>query len=105
MQDEKLLLEELYAGKKYLTIRFTGSKYQYNLLLLGRDKEPDCYITSFSANFYMRTLYGETRKKYTTYKGMLKAVRKRLDNVFGDKNEITELNIVEVNEKDGYPMF
>lgn len=99
------LLQELYEGKKYLRVKFSSSPYLFNLVLCGRDKTPDCYITSFSANLYFRTEKGCTREKYTSYKRMLNEVVKRANKVLGDNTVIKEIDIFDVTEGNSLPLF
>ena len=68
-------LEELYSEKMQIRINLTGSKYEYTLVLIGRDKEPDFLVSSWSGNYYVRTNKGMNRKKYTSLTGIDKAVK------------------------------
>ena len=99
------LLKELYEGKKYLRIKFSSSPYLFNLVLHGRDKTPDCYVTSFAANLYFRTEKGCEREKYTSYKRMLNEVAKRANKVLGDNTVIKEIDIFDVTEENSLPLF
>ena len=105
MSEQKQLLADLYEGKKYIKLKFPGSRFTYNLLLKGRDGTPDCYITSIEANLYFRPTKGIKRQKYTTYNGMIKAVVKRWNSIFGTKDEISNLEIITLKEGESYPIF
>jgi hypothetical protein len=105
MSEQQQLLSELYEGKKYIKLKFSGSRFTYNLLLKGRDGTPDCYITSIEANLFMRPTKGIKRQKYTTYKGMIKAVVNRWNDVFGTKDTISSLEIITLKEGESYPIF
>ena len=105
MANNKQLLADLYSGKKYIQLKFSASKFYFNLILMGRDKSPDCYITSFSANLYFRTESGCERRKYKTFAHMMKEVNRRAKFVFGKETVIQSVDIIEVTEKETLPMF
>ena len=106
MKPNEQLLQDLYDGKKYLGVKFTNNMYSYHLVLHGRDKEPDCYITSFRANLYFRTEKGTNRTKYSTYNRMLKEVQRRAIEVLGkEKGTIDNIEVREVTESNCLPMF
>ena len=105
MNTKQQLLADLYEGKKYIKLTFPGSRFTYNLLLKGRDGTPDCYITSIEANLFMRPTKGEKRQKYTTYNGMMKAVTKRWNSVFGTKDVISSVEIVTLKDGESYPIW
>jgi len=99
------LLKELYEGKKYLTFKFFDNPYIFNVVLHGRDKTPDCYITSFAANLYFRTEKGFNREKYTSYQHMINAVENRARKVLGDNTVMEEIDIFDVTEENSLPLF
>lgn len=105
MKDSELL-SDLYDGKKYLVVRFTNNMYPYHVVLHGRDKTPDCYITSFQANLYFRTEKGTNRTKYSTYNRMLNEVQRRAFKILGkERGTIESVEIREVTEKDSLPVL
>lgn len=69
-----ITLDELYKEKMQLRVHLTNSKHEYTLVLIGRDKEPDFLLSSWGANFYVRSNKGMNRQKYTSLKGIEKAV-------------------------------
>lgn len=106
MKANEQLLTDLYEGKKYLVVKFTNNIYHYHIILHGRDKKPDCYITSFQANIYFRTEKGVNRIKYSTYKRMLNEVQRRAVAVFGkERGKIDTIEIKEVTEANCLPIF
>ena len=106
MKPNEQLLQDLYDGKKYLVVKFTNNIYPYHVVLHGRDKTPDCYITSFQANLYFRTEKGADRTKYSTYKRMLNEVQRRAISVLGkERGTIDNIEVREVTESNCLPMF
>lgn len=105
MAKNDTLLQELYEGKKYLRVKFSSSIYPFHVVLHGRDKTPDCYVTSFKANLYFRTEKGCEREKYTSYKRMLNEVAKRANKVLGNNTVIKEVDIFDVTEQNSLPLF
>jgi len=67
-------LEELYSEKMQLRVHLTNSKHEYTLVLVGRDKEADFLLSSFSGNYFVRSSKGMNRQKYTSLKGIENAV-------------------------------
>jgi len=67
-------LEELYTEKMQLRVHLTDSKHEYTLVLVGRDKEADFLLSSFSGNYFVRSAKGMNRQKYTSLKGIENAV-------------------------------
>ena len=110
MSDYKQLLADLYEGKKYLVARFTDPKrtttYPYNVVMCGRDKTPDCYITSFGANQYFRTEKGVNREKYATYGRLLGGIKHRAKEVLKNfvMSEVT-FEIVTLKGNESLPLF
>ena len=102
------LLNELYEGKKYLEVVFGGkdiTPFIYMIRLLGRDKEPDCYISSINANLYFRTVKGKARGKYKSYAIMLDNVKRRATQVLGKDAYFKEINIKTLKEGESLPIF
>jgi hypothetical protein len=58
-----------------VSVKFSESVVPFGIVLTGGDKEPDCKISSFHDNIYFRTKSGENKKRYSTIKGLAKAVR------------------------------
>jgi cystathionine beta-lyase family protein involved in aluminum resistance len=67
-------LEELYSEKMQVRVHLTNSKHEYTLVLIGRDKEADFLLSSWSGNYYVRSNKGMNRQKYTSLKGIENAV-------------------------------
>jgi len=58
-------LDELYLGEtKQINIKVDNSPYTWHVILKGRDGNPDCKLSSFSANLWFRTPRGVTSTKY-----------------------------------------
>lgn len=68
-------LEELYSEKVQLLVHLTNSKHEYTLVLIGRDKEADFLLSSWTGNYYVRSSKGMNRQKYTSLKGIENAVK------------------------------
>lgn len=69
-------LESLYNREKQINVHFSDTPHVFNLVLIGRDGEPDFCLSSFGANIYARTDKGYNRQKYTSLEGIQKAVEK-----------------------------
>lgn len=69
-------IDDLYNEKKQLRVHFSDNKNEYTLVLIGRDKEPDFLLSSFSGNYYVRSNKGKNRQRYTSLKGIEKAVER-----------------------------
>lgn len=69
-------IDDLYKAEKQINVHLSDSPHVYSLVLKGRDKEPDCKLSSFGTN-YFRTTKGLNRQKYGTI-GTLQAAVKRL---------------------------
>ena len=60
---------------------FKNSEFVYEVILAGRDKTPDCSVSSFSANLFFRTYNGVNRKKYKTITAVARAVKNRAKQI------------------------
>ena len=84
-----ITLEQLYNEEKQIQIHFSDKDFICTLVLVGRDKTPDFLLSSFKGNFYCRTNKGMNREKYTTLKGIEKAVKKLISSKVDTKGQIT----------------
>ena len=82
-------LEQLYNSEKQINVHFADSPYIYNLVLVGRDGEPDFMLSSFTGNYYCRSNKGMNRQKYTSIKGIEKAVRRLANKNINAEGEIS----------------
>ena len=72
LQKTGVTIEQLYNQQKQIRVHLN---HLYTLVLIGRDKEPDFLLSSFSGNYYVRSNKGMNRQKYTTLKGIEKAIK------------------------------
>jgi len=72
-------LEQLYNEEKQISVHLSDKPYIYTLVLVGRDKEPDFLLSSFVANYYVRSSKGMNRQKYTTLAGIESAVKNLIE--------------------------
>lgn len=79
IKDLNISLDDLYNQKQQLRVHLTDNKYMFSVVLIGRDNEADCLISSFSANFYFRTQNGMNRKKYKTISNLQNAINKSIN--------------------------
>jgi hypothetical protein len=84
-----ITLEQLYNEEKQIQIHFSDKDFICTLVLVGRDKTPDFLLSSFKGNFYCRSNKGMNREKYTTLKGIEKAVKKLISSKVDTKGQIT----------------
>jgi len=77
-------IEELYiAENKQINIKIDGSPFIWHVVLLGRDKEPDCKVSSWSANLWFRTPKGVNRMRYKSLsilqREIIRAIESKID--------------------------
>ena len=89
IKDLKVTIEQLYNEDKQLRVHLTSSKHIYTLVLVGRDKEPDFLLSSWSGNYYCRSNYGINRKKYSSLKGIENAVVRLVNKNIDDVSRIS----------------
>ncbi len=75
-------LESAYNARRtndeiQVQAKFAEHPAEFGVVLMGSDDTPDCKISSFSANIWFRTPKGENRQKYTSYKGLEQAIKRR----------------------------
>lgn len=77
-------IDELYESmftdnkeKKFkVSAEFKESHVPFSVILMGRDKTPDCKISSFVENIYFRTRNGQNRKRYESIEALRKAIER-----------------------------
>jgi len=67
-----ITLDELYNGKAQIIIHLADKPHQYHVVLVDRSGNPDCKISSWTANYWVRTRMGLAYDKYweRTNKGL-----------------------------------
>ena len=85
LQKTSVTIEQLYNEKKQIRVHLN---HLYTLILIGRDKEPDFLLSSFSGNYYVRSNKGINRQKYTTLKGIEKAIKNLVNKSICFEGEI-----------------
>lgn len=85
----KTTLNELYEQKKQLRVHLSDKPFVFSVILIGRDNTPDCNISSWGANLYFRTLYGQTRKQYKSIRGIKRAVTNVVKQYVDTKGKIS----------------
>ena len=71
-----ITLEQLYNEEKQINVHLSGKNHSFVLVLIGRDKTPDFCLSSWTYNIYVRTSKGMNRQKYSSLKGIQKAVER-----------------------------
>lgn len=84
-----ITIEELYDEKKQINVHLSDKHYIFDVILKGRDNTPDCKVSSWGANLWMRTQNGQNRKRYTTKKSLEVAIRNLINKYVDFKGEIT----------------
>lgn len=74
IKDLNISLDDLYNQKQQLRVNLSDKEYQFSIILVGRDTQPDCLVSSFGSNFYFRTQNGINRKKYSSISNLQKAI-------------------------------
>lgn len=84
-----ITIEELYSEKKQINVHLSDKLYTFDVILKGRDNEPDCKISSWGANLWFRTLNGQNRKRYSSLKTLETAILNLVNKYVDFKGEIT----------------
>ena len=74
-------LANLYNGTEQIhgtILRADGERFKFHVVTKGRDKTPDCCISSFGASLYFRTKYGKARNAYKTLHTLTKAIEREI---------------------------
>ena len=79
IKDLNITLEQLYNEEKQINVHLSDKNHIYTLVLVGRDKEPDFLMSSFIGNYSVRSSKGMNRQKYTSLKGIQRAVKNLID--------------------------
>jgi hypothetical protein len=77
-------LNLIYTGKEQLRamVLFSdGSIEPFTIVTLGRDKKPDCKISSFKLNLYFRTAKGVNSERYNSLGQLQSAVIRKIKSV------------------------
>lgn len=95
LKQYNVTIEQLYNEQKQIRVHLN---HLYTLVLIGRDKEPDFLLSSFSGNYYVRSNKGMNRQRYTTLKGIEKAIKNLVNKSICFEGEImfsisNEINI------------
>ena len=85
LQKTGVTIEQLYNQQKQIRVHLN---HLYTLVLIGRDEEPDFLLSSFSGNYYVRSNKGMNRQKYTTLKGIEKAIKNLVNKSICFEGEI-----------------
>ena len=88
-------LEGLYK-QEYQICAKVGS-YTFSVILVGRDSEPDCKISSFSANIYFRTRNGQNRKKYNSVQSLDKAIKNAIRKNYSSTDTIVYILTTDIS--------
>jgi hypothetical protein len=81
LKDLNVPLEDLYlALDKQIIIHLSDKPYTFHVVLRGRDNNPDCKISSFGANLFMRTNKGVNSEKYTSLSTLQTSLVKLIKN-------------------------
>jgi len=92
-------LNNIYTGEEQLRAMVTfsdGEVVPFTIVTKGRDKTPDCNISSTKMNIYFRTGYGKNRKQYSSLSQLKTAVTRKMRNTLA--KEITSVDFALVDE-------
>ena len=83
-------LDEFYLGTdKQIVIALSDKPYTFHVVLRGRDNEPDCKISSWSANLWARTSNGMNRQRYSSLQTLQRALVNLVNKKVNTQGEIT----------------
>ena len=88
IKDLNISLEDLYEGKKQLTLHLSKNLNEFHVVLISGGK-PDCKISSFGANLWTRTRLGINYKKYKSLGGLQKAIVNQLNKKVEKVGDVT----------------
>ncbi len=78
-------LDELYNGEKQILINLSDKAYQFHVVLKGRDNNPDCKLSSWGANLWLRTNKGMDSERYsslsTLQSALVKLIKSSVDSI------------------------
>jgi hypothetical protein len=81
-------INDLYSEKKQINVHLSDKIQVYTLVLVGRDKTPDFLLSSFSANYYVRSNKGMNRQKYNSIATIQATVKRLINKNIDTKGEI-----------------
>ncbi len=82
-------LDELYNGEKQILINLSDKLYQFHVVLKGRDNNPDCKLSSWGANLWLRTNKGMDSEKYSSLSTLQSALVKLIKSSVDTNGNIT----------------
>ena len=82
-------LDELYNGEKQILINLSDKLYQFHVVLKGRDNNPDCKLSSWGANLWLRTNKGMDSERYSTISTLQSALVKLIKSSVDSIGDIT----------------
>jgi hypothetical protein len=94
-------LNNIYTGEEQLRamVTFTdGEVKPFTIVTKGRDKTPDCNISSTKMNIYFRTGYGKDRKQYRSLSQLKTSVTRKMKKILAKEIDSVDFHLVdEVN--------
>ena len=80
IKDLNISLSDLYENKKQINIHLSDNIDVFTLILSDYNKNPDCKISSFGANFWSRTNKGVNYQKYKNIGTLQTAIKKLINS-------------------------
>lgn len=81
LKDLNITIEQLYNEDKQILIN--TNKGNFTLVMMGREyfkRKPDCMLSSFKNNLYIRTNKGMNKEKYKTLASLQTEIKKLINN-------------------------
>jgi hypothetical protein len=99
LKDLGISLDALYNAEKQIEISLSDKPFTFHVILKGRDNKPDCKLSSWGANMYMRTNKGQNSEKYKTLSNLqiqlVRQIKERVNTngvlTFSLSNEISTM--------------
>lgn len=96
IKDLNISIEELYKAKDKQILIWLSDKDYYFTLILKSNGQPDCKISSFTANIWARTTAGVNYKKYKDISTLQREVKKLIKSKIDTSGDISFSLINEV---------
>lgn len=89
IKDLGVTLEELYNEEGQINLHLSDKPFVFTVIMMGRDKRPDCKLSSFGANLWTRTEKGQNYDKYTHIQDLQTALKRLIHSRVETEGEIT----------------
>ena len=93
ISDLDVTIDELYEGKKQISIHIEGSPYSPHIVMKGRDGRPDFKISSFGLNIWARSKKGVNYEKYRSLADVKNQAIRIIRKYIADKDKVIYFSV------------